>query len=108
MLDYSATDPSKHSRKGARYQERFAVSHLLINATMKWPYPPISLPKKEFMEEAMRIWKDEGLPPLKLKEPWWGINLGGWSEEEEGLAQAAIEGDYYKAGELYAQRRRQV
>ena len=83
-------------------------SRMLIDATMEQPYPPLSLPKKEYMDEALRIWQAEGLPQLKLKEPWWGINLGGWSEEEEGLAQAAIEGDYYKAGELYAQRRRQV
>jgi len=83
-------------------------SRMLIDATMEQPYPPLSLPKKEYMDEALRMWQAEGLPQLKLKEPWWGINLGGWSEEEEGLAQAAIEGDYYKAGELYAQRRRQV
>jgi len=81
-------------------------SRVLIDATMEQPYPPLSLPKKEFMDEALRIWQEEGLPQLKLKEPWWGINLGAWSEEEEELARAAVEGDYYKAGELYAQRRR--
>jgi len=81
-------------------------SRVLIDATMEQPYPPLSLPKKEFMDEALRIWQEEGLPQLKLKEPWWGINLGAWSEEEEALARAAVEGDYYKAGELYAQRRR--
>ena len=81
-------------------------SRVLIDATMEQPYPPLSLPKKEFMDEALHIWQEEGLPQLKLKEPWWGINLGAWSEEEEVLARAAVEGDYYKAGELYAQRRR--
>jgi 4-hydroxy-3-polyprenylbenzoate decarboxylase len=79
---------------------------VLIDATMEQPYPPLSLPKKEYMDEALRIWQEEGLPQLKLKEPWWGINLGAWSEEEEELARAAVEGNYYKAGELYAQRRR--
>ncbi len=81
-------------------------SRVLIDATMEQPYPPLSLPKKEYMDEALRIWQEEGLPQLKLKEPWWGINLGAWSEEEEELARAAVEGNYYKAGELYAQRRR--
>lgn len=88
---------------GAETVER---SRVLIDATMEQPYPPLSLPKKEYMDEALRIWQEEGLPQLKLKEPWWGINLGAWSEEEEELARAAVEGDYYKAGELYAQRRR--
>jgi 4-hydroxy-3-polyprenylbenzoate decarboxylase len=81
-------------------------SQVLIDATMEQPYPPLSLPKKEYMDEALRIWQEEGLPQLKLTQPWWGINLGAWSEEEEELARAAVEGNYYKAGELYAQKRR--
>jgi 4-hydroxy-3-polyprenylbenzoate decarboxylase len=84
------------------------TSSLLIDATSKQLLPPLSLPKKELMEEALRIWQEEGLPKLQLKEPWWGINLGNWGEELEGLAKAALEGDSYKAGELYAQRRRSI
>jgi 4-hydroxy-3-polyprenylbenzoate decarboxylase len=60
------------------------------------------------MEEALRIWQEEGLPKLQLKEPWWGINLGAWNEECEELAKAAVEGDCYKAGELYSQGRRSI
>jgi 4-hydroxy-3-polyprenylbenzoate decarboxylase len=85
--------------------ETVETSQLLIDATMKRPYPPISLPKKEFMDEAWSIWQEEGLPKLNLKEPWWGVNLGFWSDEDEELARAAVEGDYYKAGERYAQRK---
>jgi len=84
------------------------VSCLMINATSKQPRPPLSLPKKEFMDEALHIWQEEGLPKLQLKEPWWGIELGAWSEEWEELAKAAVEGDCYKAGELYFQRRRSI
>ncbi len=84
------------------------TSCVLINATSKEPRPPLSMPKKEFMEEALGIWQEEGLPTLQLKEPWWGINLGVWSEEWEELAQAAVEGDCYRAGELYSQRKRPV
>ena len=81
------------------------TSCLLIDATSKQLLAPLSLPKKEFMDEALRIWQEEGLPKLQLKEPWWGINLGAWNEEWEELAKAAVEGDCYKAGELYARRR---
>ena len=58
------------------------------------------------MDEVLCIWQEEGLPQLKLKETWWWVSLGSWSDEEEALARAAVAGDYYKAGELYAQRRR--
>ncbi|MFH1016460.1 MAG: hypothetical protein V1771_05620 [Chloroflexota bacterium] len=71
-----------------------------------WPYPPLSLPKREFMEEARRIWEEEGLPPLNLRQPWWGIDLGYWSDEYEQFATAAVTGDHYRAGEIYSKRRR--
>ena len=85
--------------------ERPQASRLLIDATLKWSYPPVSLPKKEFMDEALQIWQREGLPQLRLKEPWWGVNLGYWSDEDEDHAMSAIRGDYYKAGEDYAKKR---
>jgi len=85
--------------------ERPLSSRLLIDATMKWPYPPVSLPQKEFMDEAIQIWQQEGLPQLRLKEPWWGTNLGFWSKEDEKRAETAVKGDYYQTGEDYAKRR---
>ena len=45
---------------------------LLIDATMPWPYPPLSLPKREFMERAKELWQGLQLPSLNLKDPWWG------------------------------------
>ncbi|MFH0914712.1 MAG: UbiD family decarboxylase [Chloroflexota bacterium] len=83
-------------------------SRVLIDATMKWDYPPISLPKKEYMEEALKLWQENGLPPLKLKEPWWGTNLGYWSEEEEAQAQLAVKGKYYRTGEEQEKQRKPV
>ncbi len=38
---------------------------LLIDATMPWPYPPLSLPKREFMERAIEIWQSLQLPALQ-------------------------------------------
>lgn len=81
-------------------------SLLLINAAMRWPYPPLSMPKKEYMERALALWQREGLPALNLRDPWWGVNLGGWSEEDEENARRAVGGEYYLNGEIQAGRRK--
>jgi len=82
------------------------TSVILINGTIKWPYPPISLPRKEFMERAIEIWKSEGLPPLKLVEPVWGQDLGYWSEADKQKAEWAVRGEYYKTGAAQAKTRK--
>ncbi|MBI2315685.1 MAG: UbiD family decarboxylase [Betaproteobacteria bacterium] len=84
------------------------TSRLLINATMKWPYPPVSLPRREFMEDALRIWNQEGLPPLKLKEPWHSYELGHWPREFAEDAERAVRGEYYKTSEMRARQRVKV
>ena len=82
-------------------------SALLVNATLKGDLPPISLPKREFMEEAKIIWEEQlGLPKLQPQAPWFGYSLGGWSEELERQANMATAGDYWEVGKLLAQRRR--
>ncbi|MFH1002587.1 MAG: UbiD family decarboxylase, partial [Chloroflexota bacterium] len=93
---------------GTKRADMAETSVVLINTTMKWPYPPLSLPRKGFMEEAQRLWQEMGLPPLKLKEPWWGIDLGSWDREKEELAAAAVAGDYYRGGDRYARRRKLI
>jgi UbiD family decarboxylase len=79
---------------------------LLIDATMPWPYPPLSLPKREFMERAIDIWQSLQLPALNLKTPWWGYSLGYWTEEEDQEAALAIEGRHYETGNKQKQTRR--
>ncbi len=81
-------------------------SRLLIDATLKWGYPPVSLPKKEFMEHALELWQKADMPPLKLKEPWYGYELGYWPEENQEEAAAALRGEYYITGEKLAKRRK--
>ncbi|MBI2853948.1 MAG: UbiD family decarboxylase [Chloroflexi bacterium] len=81
-------------------------SALLIDATIKFPYPPVSLPRKEFMEEAKQIWEKEGLPQLNPKTPWHGYTLGGWSEENEEEAELALKGEHYQTGEKLAKKER--
>ncbi|MBI4331952.1 MAG: UbiD family decarboxylase [Chloroflexi bacterium] len=80
-------------------------SSILINATRKWDYPPVSLPKREFMERARRIWEEEGLPKLKPKVPWHGYPLGHWTEENEREARLAVEGKHHETGEQIARQR---
>jgi 4-hydroxy-3-polyprenylbenzoate decarboxylase len=79
---------------------------VLIDATLKEDFPPISLPKREFMERAKAIWEELGLPPLKPEAPWFGYSLGEWSDEFDAAAQRAVAGDYFVTGDIIAQRRR--
>lgn len=80
-------------------------SALLIDAILKEPYPPISLPKREYMENARRIWEELGLAPLKPEAPWYGYSLGQWDEELEEEARLAVEGRHYETGEKLSQRK---
>ena len=81
-------------------------SSLLIDATLKDNFPPIALPKKEFMENAKAIWEELGLPKLKPEAPWHGYSLGDWSDRNEQMAQRAVKGDYFITGEEIAKMRR--
>ena len=87
---------------GRRITEAFD-SALLIDATLKEPFPPVSLPKKEYMEKAKKIWDELGLPPLKPQSPWFGYSLGSWSEELEEESRLAVEGKYDLVGEKMSQ-----
>jgi 4-hydroxy-3-polyprenylbenzoate decarboxylase len=79
---------------------------VLIDATLKEDFPPISLPKREFMENAKVIWEELGLPELTPQAPWHGYSLGEWSDEFDRAAKLATDGEYFRTGELIAQRRR--
>ena len=80
-------------------------SAVMINATRKWDYPPVSLPKREFMERARQIWEEEGLPPLTPKVPWFGYSLGYWTEQDEEEAQLALKGEHFQTGKKMEQGR---
>jgi len=79
---------------------------VLIDATMKESFPPISLPKREYMERAKQLWEELGLPQLKPESPWFGYSLGDWPDELEEAAARAVRGDYFETGKLLAARRR--
>jgi len=79
---------------------------VLIDATLKENFPPISLPKREFMERAKVIWEELGLPKLKPESPWFGYSLGEWSPELDEAAKRATRGDYFETGKQLEKRRR--
>jgi 4-hydroxy-3-polyprenylbenzoate decarboxylase len=109
-LDPSIMPPSAKAHVdilGASKLEAQA-SVCLIDATCKWSYPPVSLPGKEFMERAIDLWKQLGLPNLELSEPWFGYSMGYWTDEEAQEAKLAVEGRYYETGEIFRQSRRKV
>jgi 4-hydroxy-3-polyprenylbenzoate decarboxylase len=57
------------------------------------------------MERAKQLWERLELPKLTPQEPWYGYNLGLWSEEDEEDAQTALRGDHYQIGEKRAGQR---
>ena len=79
---------------------------VLIDATLKEDFPPISLPKRTFMENARKIWEELGLPSLQPQSPWHGYSLGEWSEEFDQAARLATQSAYFETGRRLAQRRR--
>ena len=79
---------------------------MLIDATLKEDFPPISLPKREFMERARAIWEELGLPPLKPETPWFGYSLGEWPDEFDAAAARAVKGEEFVTGAIMAKRRR--
>ncbi|MBI1998166.1 MAG: UbiD family decarboxylase [Deltaproteobacteria bacterium] len=97
-LDPSAAPPGS-SHTEARFPSPSGCSAIMIDATRKWPYPPVALPSKKYMEAARAKWEKLGLPPLKPKMPWYGYSLGHWDEEDVENAESALRGDYQQVAE---------
>ncbi|MGZ9262342.1 MAG: UbiD family decarboxylase [Candidatus Binatia bacterium] len=106
QMDPSVFPPGHE--QGLSVDEIAGSSAMLMDATRKWAYPPVSLPKKEYMERAKQLWERLELPKLKPQDPWHGYDLGLWSEDDEADAQAAVKGDHYETGEKRAKLRVKV
>ncbi|MDS0256520.1 UbiD family decarboxylase [Thermoplasmatales archaeon AK] len=102
-------DPSvfvgKQSDENSGFREASAI---LIDATRKTDYPPTSLPKQEYMENARRIWEEMGLPALSLKQPWFGYNLEKWGAEYDEFAKMIINGEHFRIGTILEKRRKKM
>jgi 4-hydroxy-3-polyprenylbenzoate decarboxylase len=92
--------------QGAQYTNRGLGSKLLIDATMKGPMAPLALPKKEFMERAQALWAKLGLPPVTLRQPWHGYELGDWIERWDTWATRAVKGQWEETGKETLARQR--
>ena len=73
---------------------------VLIDATMKQTLPPLALPKREYMERAMAIWHELGLPKLRPQSPWFGAPLGDWLPQWDQAAARAAAGQYLENGAI--------
>ncbi len=85
-------------------------STMLIDATLKHPTSPLALPAKPFMENAQNIWNElrgaHNLPPLQMKAPWHGYDLGDWAADWQVFADKATQGNWEANGvNTFARRR---
>jgi UbiD family decarboxylase len=81
------------------YPDGLGGSQILIDATRGWAYPPVSLPAKDLMENARKIWEELKLPELTPRMPWFGYELGYWPDSWSQAAERAVGGEYLKTGE---------
>jgi len=81
-------------------------STILIDATLKSDMPPLALPKQEFMERALTLWKELNLPPITPQSPWHGYSLGDWDDQYDVYARRAVEGRWAESGSETIERRR--
>ena len=99
-------DPSAYPPGVPTHVSRMAsTSALLIDATRPWPYTPVSLPRKDLMENAKEIWEELGFPELTPRMPWFGYSLGEWTPEDEEEAESALRGEHFVTGEKAKSRR---
>ena len=94
---FGATGSSKGKMASSGHvREHYKV---LIDATAAGPYPPVALPRREFMERALEIWESQpDLPEPRMRTPWYGYELGFWGAEEQELADLMVAGDYKEVG----------
>ena len=98
--------PYRSSGHGPKSEGGGVESTMLIDATQKTPDPPISLPKREFMERARAIWEELKLPPITARQPWHGYSLGDWDAVWDTFAERAVAGQWEQTGrESFARRR---
>jgi 4-hydroxy-3-polyprenylbenzoate decarboxylase len=98
--------PHRSSGHGPKSGRQPDDATLLIDATLKQPFPPLALPAREYMERARAIWDELGLPALTPQPPWHGYTLGDWTEAWSSYASRAIVGDWEQSGKDTFSRRR--
>jgi UbiD family decarboxylase len=107
-LDPSVVPPEESADARGAVVKKGRATVLAIDATRPWSYKPTSLPKREFMEKALELWKRLELPPLHLKSPWYGYELGHWSERNREEAELGLQGKHFEIGARAAANRRRL
>jgi 3-polyprenyl-4-hydroxybenzoate decarboxylase len=107
-LDPSIVPPEDFGEARSALIKEGKCSVLCIDATRPWAYKPTSLPKKEFMETALQLWNRLELPPLQIKAPWFGYELGYWSERNREEAELALQGKHFEVGERARKDRKKL
>ena len=98
--------PYRSAGHGPKSEGGGAESTMLIDATQKSADPPISLPKREYMERARAIWEELKLPPITARQPWHGYSLGDWDAVWDTFAERAVAGQWEQTGRESLARRR--
>lgn len=105
MIDDLHVVPHRAPSHGPKSGKRAQDGTLMIDATLKHDMPPLALPAEPFMTRARAIWEELQLPRLTPQPPWHGVSLGDWSEAWQGMADAAVAGDWRNVGaDTYARR----
>jgi UbiD family decarboxylase len=91
-------NPIRYVADGEHYD--VTDSTLLVDATLKAPFPPVALPGRPFMERAREIWEELGLPKLNPRPPWSGYSLGLWPQEAATQAGNAVAGNHSSNAEF--------
>jgi hypothetical protein len=60
------------------------------------------------MENALRLWNRLELPPLHLKAPWYGYELGYWSDRNREETELALQGKHFAVGERAKKDRKKL
>ena len=108
-LDPSAAVTGSGQGKMESAGARDQYSRVIINATKKYPYPPLALPRKQFMVKALEIWgKHKDLPAPELRPPWHGYEMGYWTEEMQRFADMIVKGQYLEIGDEMAKRQKPI
>jgi len=108
-LDPSAAVTGSGQGKMESAGSRDQYSRVVINATRKYPYPPLALPRKQYMDKALQIWQQhKDLPEPEMRPPWHGYELGYWTEEMQRFADMIVDGQYLKIGEEMAKRQKPI
>jgi UbiD family decarboxylase len=98
-LDPSASPAGSGHGRTSAVGDAPDFTRVIINATRKWAYPPVALPKRPYMEHALELWRRHAdLPEPHLRQPWYGYTLGYWNDELQRYADMMVRGEYLELG----------